>query len=168
LIIDDEPYQLAARLGEVLRGRGLVMVTAESCTGGWVSEAVTAIAGSSEWFDRGYVTYSNRAKHEMLGVTDATLENAGAVSEPTVIEMAQGALRASGADVAVAVSGIAGPGGASPGKPVGLVCFAWAIKGKPLTAKTFHLRGDRQGVRQQAVVIALKGLLDALLAGNPA
>ena len=94
MIIDSELYQLAARLGEVLRERGLVLVTAESCTGGWVSEAVTAIAGSSEWFDRGYVTYSNRAKQEMLGVTDATLENYGAVSELTVIEMVQGGLRA--------------------------------------------------------------------------
>lgn len=168
MIIDSELYQLAARLGEVLRAGGLVMVTAESCTGGWVSEAVTAIAGSSEWFDRGYVTYSNRAKQEMLGVTDAALENHGAVSEPTVIEMAQGALRASGADLAVAVSGIAGPGGATPGKPVGLVCFAWGIKGKPFTAKTFQFPGDRQAVRRQAVVIALTGLLEALLPGNPA
>jgi nicotinamide-nucleotide amidase len=164
LITDSELYPLAARLGEALRGRGLVLVTAESCTGGWVSEAVTAIAGSSEWFDRGYVTYSNRAKQEMLGVTDATLENHGAVSQPTVIEMVQGALRASSADVGVAVSGIAGPGGATPGKPVGLVCFAWGIKGKPFTAKTFHLDGDRQEIRRQAVVIALNGLLEALFA----
>jgi nicotinamide-nucleotide amidase len=167
---DDELYQLAVAVGEGLQARGWLLATAESCTGGWVSEAVTAVAGSSEWFDRGYVTYSNRAKQETLGVTEATLARYGAVSEPTVAEMAAGALRASGADLAVAVSGIAGPGGATPGKPVGMVCFGWLVKGEAPLTETIHLPGDRQAVRRQAVVIALQGvakLLSSALKTDP-
>lgn len=159
---DNGLYQLAEAVGRGLQRRAWLLATAESCTGGWVSQAITSIAGSSEWFDRGYVTYSNRAKQEMLGVAEATLASHGAVSEPTVAEMALGALEASGADVAVAVSGIAGPGGATPGKPVGLVCFAWLVKGSPPLTRTVQLDGDRQAVRRQAVEITLNGLLDLL------
>jgi nicotinamide-nucleotide amidase len=163
---DDGLYQLAEAVGRGLQRHAWLLATAESCTGGWVSQAITSIAGSSEWFDRGYVTYSNRAKQEMLGVAAATLASHGAVSEPTVAEMALGALEASGADVAVAVSGIAGPGGATPGKPVGLVCFAWLVKGSPPLTRTVQLNGDRQAIRRQAVEITLNGLLDLLSAAG--
>ena len=149
---------LAADVGHWLRGQGWMLATAESCTGGWISTAVTAIAGSSEWFDRGFVTYSNEAKREMLGVRPETLAVHGAVSEQTVREMSTGALAASRADVAVAVSGIAGPGGATPGKPVGTVCFAWAFRNGAVFSETLRLDGDRHAVRLQTVEHALTGL----------
>jgi len=160
---DDILYSLAVKVGEALKARGLILATAESCTGGWIGEAITAVAGSSDWFDRGFITYSNRAKQEMLGVNAATLAEHGAVSEPTVAEMAAGAASASGADVTVAVSGIAGPGGAVPGKPVGTVCFGWCVSevASPMT-ETKLLTGDRQAVRRQAVALALQGILDRL------
>ncbi len=149
----------AQELGQVLLERRQMIATAESCTGGWVAQVLTSIAGSSAWFERGFVTYSNTAKREMLGVPAATLARHGAVSEPTARAMVQGALNASHADVAVAITGIAGPGGGSPEKPVGTVCFAWATKKLPVHSTTVHLTGDRQAVRAQAVAMALDGLL---------
>ena len=157
---DHELDVLARRVGEALAARGLWLATAESCTGGWIAEAVTAIAGSSGWFDRGFVTYSNAAKADMLGVRDDTLARHGAVSEATVGEMAAGALDQSRADLAVAVSGVAGPGGGSAAKPVGTVCLAWARRGAPTATTTVHLAGDRAAVRRQTVLLALQGVLE--------
>ena len=157
---DHELDVLARRVGEALTARGLWLATAESCTGGWIAEAVTAIAGSSGWFDRGFVTYSNAAKTDMLGVRGETLDTHGAVSEATVSEMAAGALARSRADLAVAVSGVAGPGGGSAAKPVGTVCLAWARRGAPTATTTVHLAGDRAAVRQQTVLLALQGVLE--------
>jgi nicotinamide-nucleotide amidase len=154
--------ELAARVGGLLLGQKRMLVTAESCTGGWVAKCLTDIAGSSAWFDRGFVTYSNRAKQDMLDVAAATLEVHGAVSEATVREMVRGALAYSAADVAVAVSGIAGPGGGSPDKPVGTVCFAWRVSGEEPHMETRHFDGERDAVRRQAVVRALEGLMDVL------
>lgn len=151
---------LAEQVGEALRQRGAMLATAESCTGGWVSREVTAVAGSSLWFERGFVTYSNRAKLEMLGVLPATLEQYGAVSEEIAREMAEGALRHSQATVALAISGIAGPDGAAPGKPVGTVCFAWAGPDQSTVTRTLRFAGDRERVREQAVEVALRGILD--------
>lgn len=153
---------LAARLGEALVARGEWLATAESCTGGWVAQCVTAIAGSSTWFDRGFVTYSNAAKIDMLGVPDTTLERRGAVSEATARAMAQGALDKSRADWAVGITGIAGPTGGTPEKPVGMVCFAWAQKEGGCEAQTAHFTGDRESVRAQSVRQALAGLVERL------
>lgn len=155
-------YRLAADLGETLRRQGLMLAAAESCTGGWVAQAVTAVPGSSEWFERGFVTYSNAAKCEMLGVQAQTLERHGAVSEAAVREMAEGALVRSHARVALAVSGVAGPGGGSRDKPVGMVCFAWVLAGQPTRAATRYFSGDREAVRRQSVQAALQGVLDLL------
>ena len=149
---------LSRRAGKALTKRGQTLVTAESCTGGWVAQAVTSIAGSSGWFERGYVTYSNAAKREALGVRKATLERHGAVSEPTAREMARGALRRSRGTIAVSITGIAGPGGGSPGKPVGMVCFAWA-QGRKIRSETRRYKGGRRNVRRQSVVHALRGVL---------
>lgn len=160
---DDPLYGLAEKVGRALKARGLMVTTAESCTGGWVSEAITMVPGSSDWFERGFVTYTYISKREMLGVSEATLGAHGAVSEPTVREMAAGALLRSHAQVAVAVSGIAGPSGGTPEKPVGTVCFAWGLAQGTLTSETRHFAGDRQAVRRQSVEHALKGIL-ALLA----
>ncbi len=157
---DHELDALARRVGEALANRRLWLATAESCTGGWIAEAVTAVAGSSGWFDRGFVTYSNDAKADMLGVRATTLETHGAVSEATVGEMAAGALDHSRADLAVAVSGVAGPGGGSPAKPVGTVCLAWARRDGPTGVVTVHLDGDRAAVRRQTVILALQGVLE--------
>jgi nicotinamide-nucleotide amidase len=156
---------LAGRVGGLLLERQRMLATAESCTGGWVAKCLTDIAGSSAWFERGFVTYSNRAKQEMLGVAAVTLEAQGAVSEATVREMARGALTHSAADVAVAISGIAGPDGGSPDKPVGTVCFAWLVAGGQPRAESRRFDGDREAVRRQSVVRALEGLLDVLGAG---
>ena len=155
-------YELAEKAGRALEGRGWMLATAESCTGGWVAEAITAVAGSSGWFDRGFVTYSNAAKREMLGVLAETLERHGAVSEEVVIEMAEGALKASDARVAIAVSGVAGPSGGTPQKPVGTVCFAWSVKDIGTQAETQHFPGDREAVRRQSVVHALSVLLEMI------
>ncbi|MCL6556603.1 MAG: nicotinamide-nucleotide amidohydrolase family protein [Burkholderiales bacterium] len=155
----DELEDLSARVGSALKARGLWLVTAESCTGGWLGQAITAVPGSSQWYERGFITYTNRAKEEMLGVSPDTLARHGAVSEAVVAEMAQGALAKSPADVSVAISGIAGPGGATPGKPVGTVCMAWATREGELRLRTFHFEGDRAAVRRQAVAAALEGLL---------
>ncbi|HEX9301536.1 MAG TPA: CinA family protein [Casimicrobiaceae bacterium] len=150
---------LAADLGHALATRGWKVATAESCTGGLVAGAITDISGSSEWFDRGFVTYSNEAKVELLGVRPETLSAFGAVSEETVREMVAGALARSGANVAVAVTGIAGPTGGTPQKPVGLVWLAWATAGSVVVA-SHHFPGDRAAVRDATVVMALEGLLE--------
>lgn len=157
-----ELENLAERLGAALLSRGEWLVVAESCTGGWLAQSVTAIAGSSAWFDRGFVTYSNAAKVDMLGVPESTLERHGAVSEATARAMAQGALAHSRADWSVAITGIAGPGGGTPEKPVGTVCFAWARKDGGCEAQTCHFAGDRQSVRALSVGHAMNGLLERL------
>ncbi len=153
---------LAIIVGARLKARGLRLATAESCTGGWVAGAVTAIAGSSEWFDRGFVTYSNDAKMEMLGVSAATLEAFGAVSEQTAGEMAAGALAHSHAQLALSITGVAGPGGGSAEKPVGMVCFGWAGEGGAPLVMTRNFSGDRESVRRQSVICALQGVLERL------
>jgi nicotinamide-nucleotide amidase len=158
-LIGSDIAALAAELGQRLAARGEFAATAESCTGGLVAGAITTIAGSSGWFDRGFVTYTNAAKTEMLRVDASALERNGAVSEATAIAMAEGALGASRADVAVAVTGIAGPAGGTPAKPVGTVCFAWARRGGPSAAVTHHFSGTRDGVREASVIIALQGLI---------
>jgi nicotinamide-nucleotide amidase len=157
-------FDLAVRVGEALSRRGLMLVTAESCTGGWIGQCVTMVSGSSAWFERGFVTYTNVAKMEMLGVSPATLDKHGAVSEQTVREMAQGALARSRGDVAVAVSGVAGPTGGTAAKPVGTVCLAWAQREGATRSVTLHLDGDRDTVRRAAVVAALEGVLEQIAA----
>ena len=154
--------QLAAQVGAALHEQGLMLATAESCTGGGVATAVTEIAGSSAWFERGFVTYANQAKMDMLGVLPSTLLRYGAVSEATVREMVEGALQHSQAHIALAVSGIAGPGGGTPEKPVGTIWFAWGIKGETSVALSYLLAGDRAEIRQQAVHIALQGVIDLI------
>ncbi len=160
--MDKELEDLSARVGAALLERKLMLASAESCTGGWVAEVVTATGGSSQWFERGFVTYSNAAKQELLGVKADTLRQEGAVSEAVVREMAAGALRRSHAQAALAISGVAGPTGGSPGKPVGAVCFAWVLQGREPTAETLHFSGDREAVRKQSVIHALQGLLRIL------
>ncbi len=155
-------YELAQRAGRALEQRGWMLATAESCTGGWVSEAVTMIPGSSAWFERGFVTYTYISKREMLGVKSETLEANGAVSEPVVREMVQGALKASHAQAALAVSGTAGPGGGTPQKPVGTVCFAWGFENREVRAETLLFAGDREEIRRKAVIHALSVLIEEL------
>ena len=152
---------LAARVGKRLRAKRARLVTAESCTGGWVSQAVTAISGSSDWFERGFVTYSNAAKRELLGVRERTLRKHGAVSEETAREMARGALRKSRGTIAVAVTGIAGPTGGSEAKPVGMVCLAFATS-RGVSSETRRFKGGREAVRRQSVIRALEGVLETL------
>ena len=149
--------QLARDTGRHLLARGLFLVAAESCTGGWIAKVVTDVAGASQWFERGFVTYTNEAKMELLGVEQQMLERHGAVSQPVVMQMALGALDRSRAQVAVAVSGIAGPGGGTPEKPVGTVCFGWAY-GCLRWSDRRLFPGDRGAVRQQAVIRALEGV----------
>ena len=156
--MDTTLASLSSQVGELLRRRGWLLATAESCTGGWVAEAVTATAGSSAWFDCGWITYSNEAKQALLGVRPQTLETHGAVSRETVVEMVSGALVHSGATLAVAVTGIAGPGGGSDDKPVGTVWIAWKRRGGYAKAEVFHFDGDRDAVRRQTVASALAGL----------
>ena len=158
----DPLIALATLVGARLKAQAAMLASAESCTGGWVAQAVTAVAGSSEWFERGFVTYSNAAKTEMLGVKDDTLDAHGAVSEQTAREMAEGALRHSRAQVAVAITGIAGPSGGSPEKPVGTVCFAWSSAMGATVAQTRQFKGDRESVRRQSVIVALQGVLEML------
>jgi nicotinamide-nucleotide amidase len=159
---DDDLFKLAEQVGATLKARGLMLVTAESCTGGGIGAAVTAVSGSSDWYERGYVTYSYIAKRELLGVKPDTLERFGAVSEATVREMAVGALVRSHAQVAVSVSGTAGPTGGTAEKPVGTVCIGWALKDGPVKVETQHFAGDRQAVRKQSVERALHGVLELL------
>lgn len=153
---------LAIKTNDVLQEKGMMLATAESCTGGWVAKMMTDIAGSSSSFDRGFVTYSNLAKQDMLGVSIDTLDQYGAVSEAVVQEMVAGALQHSIADIALSISGIAGPSGGSEDKPVGTVCFAWGIRKGELQSVTQLFLGDRDAVRQQAVIFALKGILKML------
>jgi nicotinamide-nucleotide amidase len=161
--MDAELYALAGKVGDALKARKLMLATAESCTGGWVGQVVTMVPGSSHWFDRGFVTYTNDAKREMLGVRPETLKKFGAVSEQAVREMIEGTLSRSKAQVALAVSGIAGPDGGSPGKPVGTVCLAWGKKkGAQPHSVIRHYAGDRDAVRRQAVIAALEGVLALL------
>lgn len=154
--------KLAAKVGELLKSQGMMLATAESCTGGGVAQAITEVAGSSAWFERGFVTYSNLSKQQMLGVREATIKQHGAVSEMTVREMVAGALANSGAQVALAVSGIAGPDGGTADKPVGTVWIAWSIKQGETRAQRYQLAGNRAEVRLQAVRIALQGVLNLL------
>jgi len=153
---------LAAQVGALLKSHGLMLATAESCTGGGVAQAITGVAGSSAWFERGFVTYSNLSKQQMLGVRESTLKQHGAVSEMTVREMAEGALQHSSAQAALAVSGIAGPDGGTADKPVGTVWFAWGLKDGETRAQRYQLDGNRAEVRAQAVNIALQGIADLL------
>ena len=155
-------HELAAQVGEALKAQGLMLATAESCTGGWVAQAVTAVPGSSHWFERGFVTYTYISKREMLGVSQDTLAAHGAVSEQAVREMVVGALANSHAQVAVALSGTAGPGGGTPQKPVGTVCFAWSVKNGEPKCATRRFKGDREAVRRAAVKTALEGVLGLL------
>ena len=159
---DAQFERLAARVGRHLRKTGRVMATAESCTGGWIAKTVTDIAGSSQWFIEGFVTYSDDSKVRRLGVPRAVLRKNGAVSEATVRAMAIGAVRKAKVQIAVAVTGIAGPGGATPGKPVGTVWFGWAVRRGGqirVAARLKHFRGDRESVRRKTVQAALAGLL---------
>lgn len=153
---------LAAQVGGTLKAHGMMLATAESCTGGGVAHAITDVAGSSAWFERGFITYSNLAKQQMLGVNEATLMQHGAVSEATVREMVAGALANSAAQVALAVSGIAGPEGGTPDKPVGLVWFAWGLKNGMVHAQRHQINGSRAEVRAQSVHVALQGVMDLL------
>jgi nicotinamide-nucleotide amidase len=160
--MDEELRTLSAEVGAALSATGAVLATAESCTGGWVAEVITATAGSSTWFDCGFVTYSNAAKQRLLGVPASTLAAHGAVSEAAALAMAHGALANSAATVALSVTGIAGPGGAVPGKPVGTVCFGWALAGGVERTETRHFDGDREAVRRKSLRHTLAVLLALL------
>ncbi|TMO03568.1 MULTISPECIES: nicotinamide-nucleotide amidase [unclassified Pseudoalteromonas] len=159
--LHQEIKTLAAQLGAILTDKCLWITSAESCTGGGVSYALTDTPGSSAYIDRAFVTYSNQAKQDLLNVNSSTLTQYGAVSEQTVQEMALGAIKAANADIAIAISGIAGPGGASEDKPVGLVWFGLQINGKALTFKRVFT-GDRAQVRLQAIVFSLKTIIDEI------
>ncbi len=158
-VTETDLERLAQRLGEALLAKGWMLAVAESCTGGWAAQAMTANAGSSAWFDRGFVSYSNDAKRAMLGVRGETLARYGAVSEATAREMALGALAHSAAQAAFAISGIAGPAGGTPDKPVGTVCFAWALPDGLVETATHRFPGDRREVRARSVQTALEGTL---------
>jgi nicotinamide-nucleotide amidase len=156
---DDEHLSaLGQAVAELLIARGQTIVAAESCTGGWIAKVLTDIPGSSTWFECGVVAYSYEAKEALLGVQPQTIERTGAVSQETVVEMVSGALARYGASVAVAVTGIAGPGGATPGKPVGTVWIGWKRRGGYSRAELFHFEGDREAVRRQTVGAALEGV----------
>lgn len=159
--------KLAAEVGARLQKKGQFLVTAESCTGGWVGQSLTAIAGSSAWYDGGFITYSNTAKMQLLGVEESLLQKHGAVSEATACAMAQGALIRSRGDWSLAITGIAGPTGGSRKKPVGTVCFAWAERHGDCLAETCHFDGDRQAVRLQAAHHALEGILKRMMQPQP-
>ncbi|PJK08126.1 damage-inducible protein CinA [Lysobacteraceae bacterium NML120232] len=160
---DSQLEQLARQTGDALRRQHLMLVTAESCTGGWIAKAATGISGSSEWFDCGMVAYSYEAKQALLGVRPETLEKHGAVSHECVAEMVAGALVHSGGSIAVAVTGIAGPGGGAPDKPVGTVWIGWKRRGDYARTELFQFSGDRDAVRRQTVAQALQGILKMLL-----
>ncbi len=154
---------LVSQVGKALVDNDSMIVTAESCTGGMIAEALTEVAGSTAWFDRAYITYSYESKKEMLGVREITIQNKGAVSQECVEEMALGALQQSHAKVSVACSGIAGPGGGSPGKPVGTVWLAWAVQGQEdVVSQRFLFEGDRQTVREKTTEAALMGVMKLL------
>lgn len=160
--MNSEIEQLLQLLSADLKAQGLTMATAESCTGGGVAHACTALAGSSDWFVGGFVSYSNAAKTRMLAVPADLIERHGAVSEPVARAMADGVLAHSEADISVSITGVAGPGGGSVAKPVGMVCFAWARRGQSTVSEVAHFSGDRASVREQAVLKALHGLRDTL------
>ena len=153
---------LATKLGAALKARGYMLALAESCTGGMVAEVITSVAGSSAWFDRGFVTYSNQAKIDMLGVSTQTLETFGAVSEQIAAEMAVGALKHSQTQIAGSITGIAGPDGGTADKPVGTVCFAWAETNQPTITMTKNFDGNRGEIRQQATSFLMRQLIDQL------
>lgn len=155
---DDGAEGLVQRLGQVLVAHRIKLVTAESCTGGWIAKRITDVAGSSAWFEAGFVTYSNESKHMLLGVPQEIFEHEGAVSAVCVRAMASGALERAGGDVAIAVSGIAGPGGGSANKPAGTVWFAYARVGKAIEVECCRFSGNRDSVRRSAVDHALRGL----------
>jgi nicotinamide-nucleotide amidase len=157
-----ELTELSTKLAKLLLNRQKFLAVAESCTGGWLAKCLTDMAGSSAWFERGFVTYSNVSKQEMLGVSATTLVEHGAVSEAVVREMAQGVVENSHADIAVAISGIAGPGGGEPGKPVGTVCFAWFARDSFCEIETCRFDGDRDAVRRRSVQHALDRLIELL------
>jgi nicotinamide-nucleotide amidase len=155
---DDLLHQAAAEIGQLLLSRRMKLAAAESCTGGWLSKTITEINGCSDWFDCSFVAYSYEAKESMLGVSRVTLEEHGAVSQETVVEMVRGALSKSRANIAVAITGIAGPSGGTPGKPVGTVWLAWGRGHHPPVTEVVHLSGDREAVRRQTVGAAIAGL----------
>jgi nicotinamide-nucleotide amidase len=159
---DGELQVLAQQVAAEVRQQRLMLVTAESCTGGWIAKTLTDLPGSSAWFEAGVVTYSYEAKEALLGVNPRTLESSGAVSEETVLEMVSGAIARFGAGVAIAVTGIAGPTGATPGKPVGTVWIGWKRRGGYAHARLFHFSGDREAIRRQSVAAALIGVRKAL------
>lgn len=159
---DDALLKLSTELGAALQKKHWSLALAESCTGGWASQVVTMCKGSSSHFERGFVTYSNLSKTEMLGVSEKTLETYGAVSEETAREMVSGALAHSNAQVAAAITGIAGPDGGTADKPVGTVCFAWATIDGVLKCETRHFDGDRETIRYQSVITALDGVSSLL------
>ena len=161
-VSDEELHQLARELGEKLLARGWMLATAESCTGGWVGQLLTSLPGSSQWYERGFITYANDAKIEMLDVPAELIANHGAVSEETASAMAAGALAHSHAQAALAISGIAGPGGGTPQKPVGLVCYGWALADGTVLSSTCRLDGDREEIRSRAVAAALRGLIELI------
>ncbi|MEX0732821.1 MAG: CinA family protein [Aquisalimonadaceae bacterium] len=162
--MDDEViHEHALSLGRMLELTGLRLATAESCTGGWIGKAMTDVAGSSQWFDCGFITYSNNAKQRLLGISPDLFKSHGAVSEPVVRAMAEGALGQSEADLAVAVSGIAGPDGGSADKPVGLVWFAWSRRGRETRSEHVHFDGNRDAVRRATVLHAMDGLRPLIL-----
>ena len=157
--MDADLVELSQALGSACLQRRLLVTTAESCTGGWAAQVITHTAGSSAWFERGFVTYANEAKVDMLGVRPETLAKFGAVSLETAAEMATGALKNSKAMISLTITGIAGPTGGSPGKPVGTVCFGWCRTGAAAEMEVQVFSGDREAIRRQAVVHALRGLL---------
>lgn len=161
--MDDLGLQdLARKAGVALAQQGLMLATAESCTGGWLGQALTSITGSSAWYERGFITYTPVSKHEMLGVDPATLEQYGSVSEQAASEMAAGVITRSHAQVAASITGIAGPHGGTADKPVGMVCFAWIMKEGMACAETRYFSGDREEIRRQSVAGALQGVIDLL------
>lgn len=159
--MDADLLALSENLGQVCLQDGILIATAESCTGGWAAQVITHTAGSSAWFERGFVTYANEAKVDMLGVRPETLEKHGAVSLETAGEMAAGAINNSNAMISLAITGIAGPTGGSPDKPVGTVCFAWCVKGQAPSCERRVFIGDRESIRRQSVIHALSGLIGA-------
>lgn len=158
LPVDDDLHALAQAVGGMLHTHGQVLATAESCTGGWIAKLCTDIPGSSDWFEGGAVTYSNALKQALLGVTTTTLEQHGAVSRECALEMVAGALANLGASIAIAVTGIAGPAGGTPDKPVGTVWIAWQRRAETPQAEVFHFAGGRDAVRRQTVAHALAGV----------
>ena len=155
-------HRSAGQTAMALHERGEILATAESCTGGWIAKLCTDIPGSSDWFEASAVTYSNRAKQSLLDVAESTLERHGAVSRECALEMAAGALVRFGATVAIAVTGIAGPAGGTPDKPVGTVWIAWQRRGGDAHAELFHFQGNRDAVRRQTVAAALEGVREIL------